>query len=305
MTDNQENKYNMYESTLAVLKANNTVWSPIAPIGETITSIEAKMKLVRDYRQVQEKDTTGITINKHNIESNLVDAMIKVISGLIAHATVTENPELLNSINYNRNNLQRSRDNILYDKAQLIFNTATPLATELATYLVTQPDIDAINTLSSDYLTAIPAKRAAVSASKTSTANIKNTFKELDNLFKGKLDNLLILFQVPNSTFYNEYKAARTIIDLGVRHETEKTLISGTVENFETEFPINEAYVWIVEKGISYTTGPDGAFTLDVGQAGTYTVKVEKPGYITYTEDPVTIAKNDEITLDIQLEPKQ
>jgi len=305
MTDNQENKYNMYESALAVLKANSSIWSPIAPIGETITAIEAKMKLVRDYRQVQEKDTTGITVNKHNTENNLIGAMVKVISGLIAHATVTENPELLNSINYTPHNLKKSRDNILYDKAQLIYNTAAPLATELAPYLVTQPDIDAVNALSAGYLASIPAKRAAVSASKTSTANIKNTFKEIDKLFKGKLDNLLILFQVPNSTFYNEYKAARTIIDLGVRHETEKTLISGTVENFETEFPINEAYVWIVEKGISYTTGPDGMFTLDVGKAGTYTVKVEKTGYATYTEDPVTIAKNDEITLDVQLEPKQ
>ncbi len=305
MTDIQENKTNMYESTLTILNANNAVWNAIAPIGETITTIEGKMKLIRDYRQIQEKDTTGITVNKHNIEDNLINAMIKVISGLIAHATVTENPELLNSINYTPHNLKKSRDNILYDKAQLIFNTASPLATELATYLVTQPDIDSINSLSTDYLTAIPAKRAAVSASKTSTSNIKNTFREIDSLFKDKLDNLLILFQVPNATFYQEYKAARIIIDLGVRHETEKTLISGTVENFETEFPINEAYVWIIEKGISYTTGPDGMFTLDVGQAGTYTVKVEKLGYATYTEDPVTIAKNDEITLDIQLEPKQ
>lgn len=305
MTDNQENKSNMYESTLTVLKANNAIWSPISPIAETIAIVEGKMKLIRDYRQIQERDTTGITVNKHNIEGNLINAMIKVISGLIAHATVTENPELLNSINYTPHNLKKSRDNILYDKAQLIYNTAGPLATELASYLVTQPDIDAINTFSADYLTAIPAKRAAVSASKTSTTNIKNTFREIDFLFKDKLDNLLILFQVPNATFYKEYKAARIIIDLGVRHDKEKTLISGTVENFETEFPINEAYVWIVEKGISYTTGPDGAFTIDVGKAGTYTVKVEKLGYTTYTEDPVTIAKNDEITLDIQLEPKQ
>jgi len=67
------------------------------------------MKLIRDYRQIQEKDTTGITVNKHNIEDNLINAMIKVISGLIAHATVTENPELLQSINYTHSNLIRSR----------------------------------------------------------------------------------------------------------------------------------------------------------------------------------------------------
>ena len=41
MTDTQENKTNMYESALTVLNANNSVWSAIAPIGETITAIEA------------------------------------------------------------------------------------------------------------------------------------------------------------------------------------------------------------------------------------------------------------------------
>jgi len=82
MTDNQENKYNMYESTLTVLNANNAIWNAITPIGDTITAIEGKMALVRDYRQIQERDTTGITVNKHNIESDLVGVMIKVISGL-------------------------------------------------------------------------------------------------------------------------------------------------------------------------------------------------------------------------------
>jgi len=304
MTDTQENKITMYESTLAVLDANETVWNAIIPIGGTVAEIRQELDLVRGFRQVQERDTTGITQKKHAIGVNLISAMVKVISGLIAHATITENYELRNAINYTKSNLEYSRDNILYDKAQLIYNTASPLATELAVYLVEQADIDAINTLSADYLGSIPSKRAATSAQKASTDNIKNAFKKLDKLFKDKLDNLIILFQVSNESFHKEYKAARIIIDLGVRHETEKTLISGTVENFETEFPINEAYVWIVEKGISYTTGPDGMFSLDVGKAGTYSVKVEKLGYATYTEDPVTIAKNDEITLDIQLEPK-
>jgi len=305
MTDIQENKYTMYESTLAVMTANNAIWNAIVPIGDTITKIQVQMDLIREYRQVQERDTTGITQNKHVVGGNLIDAMVKVISGLIAHATITENYELRNAINYTKSNLQNSRDNILYDKAQLIYNTATPLATELATYLVTQPDIDAVNTLSGNYLGAIPAKRAATTAQKASTDNIKNAFKTLDNLFKDKLDNLVILFQVSNESFHKEYKAARIIIDLGIRHDQDKTLISGTIENFETEFPIPEAYVWVVEKGISYNTAADGAFTLDVGTAGTYTIKVEKMGYATYTEDPVTIAKGEEIKLDIQLEPKQ
>jgi len=45
MTDNQENKYTMYESTLAVMTANNAIWNAITPIGDTITKIQQQMDL--------------------------------------------------------------------------------------------------------------------------------------------------------------------------------------------------------------------------------------------------------------------
>ena len=200
--------------------------------------------------------------------------------------------------------LKKTRDNILFDKARLIYETAQPLAAELIIYLVTEDDINAINTLMRQYEEAIPEKRAAVAESKASTDTMRTVFHEIDFLLKDKLDNLMVIFRSSNLDFFKTYTNARIIIDLGRRKGTAgKTTISGIVEDFSPELPINGAYVWVVEKGISFTTGIDGRFTLDVGEAGNYTIRAEKQNYLNYSTDPISLQKGDQIEIEIELEP--
>ncbi|MBI9036675.1 MAG: hypothetical protein JEY97_00960 [Bacteroidales bacterium] len=47
---------------------------------------------------------------------------------------------------------------------------------------------------------------------------------------KDKLDNLMLIFQAGNPDFYNAYVNSRIIIDLGKRHKSNKTIISGIIE---------------------------------------------------------------------------
>jgi len=184
----------------------------------------------------------------------------------------------------------------------LVYNIAQPLAAELSVYLITEEDILAVDTLLKKYEQAIPEKRAATSESKAVTEALKQTFKATSFLLKDKLDNLMLIFQAVNPDFYNAYTNSRIIIDLGRRHTSNKTIISGIIEKADTEIPLNGAYVWIMEKGISFTTGPDGRFSLNIGEAGTYTLKAEKQGYKTHTEDPITIEKGDEVVVEVEME---
>jgi hypothetical protein len=302
MTDTQENKFNMYEAVIAVLDSNSSIWNSIPAIVEIKTNVETNIDKIRELRQIQEKDSTGITVNKAEIQENLIAATLKLIGGLMAYATVTNNHELRNSINYKKSDLEYTRDNILYDKALLVYNTAQPLAAELAVYLIGEEDILAVDTLLKEYEAAIPEKRAAVSESKAATQALKQTIKATSFILKDKLDNLMLIFQAVNPDFFNAYTNSRIIIDLGRRHAGSKTIISGIIEKDDTEIPINGAYVWIMEKGISFTTASDGRFSLNVGEAGTYTLKAEKQGYKTHTEDPITIEKGDEVIVEVEME---
>jgi len=302
MTDTQENKLNMFETVMTVLDNNSTVWNSIPPIVEIKTKVDTNIYKIRELRQKQEKDFTGITVNKAEVQEKLIAATLKLIGGLMAYSTVNNDHRLRNSINYTKSDLFLSRDNILYDKALLVYNIAQPLAAELSVYLITEEDILAVDTLLKKYEQAIPEKRAATSESKAVTEALKQTFKATSFLLKDKLDNLMLIFQAVNPDFYNAYTNSRIIIDLGRRHTSNKTIISGIIEKADTEIPLNGAYVWIMEKGISFTTGPDGRFSLNIGEAGTYTLKAEKQGYKTHTEDPITIEKGDEVVVEVEME---
>jgi len=302
MTDTQENKLNMFETVMTVLDNNSTVWNSIPPIVEIKTKVDTNIYKIRELRQKQEKDFTGITVNKAEVQEKLIAATLKLIGGLMAYSTVNNDHRLRNSINYTKSDLFLSRDNILYDKALLVYNIAQPLAAELSVYLIIEEDILAVDTLLKKYEQAIPEKRAATSESKAVTEALKQTFKATSLLLKDKLDNLMLIFQAVNPDFYNAYTNSRIIIDLGRRHTGNKTIISGIIEKADTEIPINGAYVWIMEKGISFKTGPDGRFSLNINEAGTYTLKAEKQGYKTHTEDPITIEKGAEVVVEVEME---
>lgn len=301
MNDIQENKFNMFLTTNGVLNEFEPTWTAIPAFSDIKSKVTNIITDISTYHQIQIADTTGITVDKNIIQQNLIEATLKVIHGLVAHAIVSGDNELLNRVNYNKTDLIHSRDTVLADKAQIIHDNAAPLVTELATYLVTPTDIETLSNLIKDYTDALPEKRIAVTQTKYSTDYLREKFLEMDDLLRNKLDKLILIFQDINPEFVSRYFTARIIIDLGVRHTTDKTIISGIVEDLATQQPIQGANVWVLEKGLNYTTGADGRFSLDVLEGGTYTIKAEKSGYQTYTHDPVTIKKGTEAQIEIEL----
>ncbi|MEZ5195256.1 MAG: carboxypeptidase-like regulatory domain-containing protein [Bacteroidales bacterium] len=303
MTGPQENKLSEYQATIAVLDANATIWSEVASVSDIATKVKACVSGIQSLRQVQELDTKGITVNKAVVREQLTAITLKLINGLVGFASFTDNYTLLDEVNYTPSELEKARDTIFYDKALLIHGKARTYETELAAYLITPEDILTAETLLAEYLTAIPEKRAAVAVSKTSTYNLKLKFRECDDLLKNKLDKLIKIFQPTYPDFVNQYFTARIIIDLGRRSADQKTIIAGTVTDFETDAPITGALVTIVQTGQTYITAADGLFSVELANPGEYTVQVEKTGYQTFTEGSIQVEKGQEVTLEIDLEP--
>jgi len=64
METNDENKLNAAEAVVLVLANNIAIWTMIAAIMVLFDLLKAKIQLVRDLRQIQEKDNTGVTKRK-------------------------------------------------------------------------------------------------------------------------------------------------------------------------------------------------------------------------------------------------
>ena len=64
MKTTDENKLNAAEAVVLVLANNIAIWTMIAAIVVIFDLLKAKIQLVRDLRQIQEKDNTGVTKRK-------------------------------------------------------------------------------------------------------------------------------------------------------------------------------------------------------------------------------------------------
>ncbi len=222
MKTTDENKLNAAEAVVLVLANNIAIWTMIAAIMVLFDLLKAKIQLVRDLRQIQEKDNTGVTKRKGIVRKQMEEKGINVIRKLVMYAVATENTELDANINYTASDLSLASENRVADIIRLVYETANAHKSELAVYGVTGEMLELLLTLHQQFLVAMPETREKVTLSSTATKNINTLITEISELQRTKLDRLIAGFADTNPDFYQQYKNARKIVDRGIRHEPEE-----------------------------------------------------------------------------------
>ena len=222
MKTTDENKLNAAEAVALVLANNIAIWTMIAAIMVLFDLLKAKIQLVRDLRQIQEKDNTGVTKRKGNVRKQMEEKGINMIRKLVMFAVATENTELDANINYTASDLSLASENRVADIIRLVYETANAHKSELAAYGVTDEMLELLLTLHQQFLVAMPETREKLTLSSTATKNINTLIAEISELQRTKLDRLIAGFADTNPDFYQQYKNARKIVDRGIRHEPEE-----------------------------------------------------------------------------------
>jgi len=222
MKTTDENKLNAAEAVVLVLANNIAIWTMIAAIMVLFDLLKAKIQLVRDLRQIQEKDNTGVTKRKKKVREKMEETGINVIRKLVMFAVATENTELDANINYTATDLSLASENRVADIIRLVYETANAHKSELAAYGVTDEMLELLLTLHQQFLVAMPETREKLTLSSTATKNINTLITEISDLQRTKLDRLIAGFADTNPDFYQQYKNARKIVDRGIRHEPEE-----------------------------------------------------------------------------------
>ena len=222
MKTTDENKLNAAEAVVLVLANNIAIWTMIAAIMVLFDLLKAKIQLVRDLRQIQEKDNTGVTKRKKKVREKMEETGINVIRKLVMFAVATEDTELDANINYTASDLSVASENRVSDIIRLVYETANTHKSELAAYGVTDEMLELLLTLHQQFLVAMPETREKLTLSSTATKNINTLITEISDLQRTKLDRLIAGFADTNPDFYQQYKNARKIVDRGIRHEPEE-----------------------------------------------------------------------------------
>ena len=220
----------MYLTTDKTLEENEAIWTGMPAITAAKTRLNSNVSAISNYSYMRENDSTGETLVKHQSRTDLEKAIQKIIGGMIGYTTAENLIALRQNINYQPWQLTHARDNELCDIATAVYMAALPCKEKLIPFMVTDEDFVALDTLKTEYPKTIPGKRVAGGANTAAKEAMKLLFKDTDKLLKDTLDNLMIIYRVPQPEFYSKYLVARVVVELGhgkkrVRPTTDSTAV--------------------------------------------------------------------------------
>jgi len=301
MTDVQENKLSMFEGAEIVLMdgEHRPIWSPVAKFAALVPQFQNLITDIHTLAMEQAEIITGYSAEKIETRAKLIGATMKVVHGVRTLAIFTDDTLLEESVNFTYSDLRNSRDNVLTDITGNVYGIAQPLTAGLAEYLVTEADIEIVNSLRTEFLGQIGQPRAAKVRSKNATEELARKFEETDVLLKEKMDRTIMIFKGANPRFVEKYFGAREVIDLGVRHTGQKEgKIWGTVRDSETQMPIDKALVRILATKRQIYTDAEGRYTFKFRKKGMPKIEASKDEYQNVTQGPVEIGPDMVVKLD-------
>jgi hypothetical protein len=186
-------------------------------------------ELIGQYRQIQETDNSGLTKNKVQVRTGLIQSILKFSIALRAYANSVKDVELKAKVNYGLSDLKKTADPVLVDIGVLIFGLADSLKSDLSRFIIVDGDFTEMDRLLNAFKLAIPKRRVAAAASKNSTLNISDVFAAQDTLLKEEIDVLMLLFRNSQPDFYNAYKNARNVVNYTGHGKVTKTTVTQPV----------------------------------------------------------------------------
>lgn len=221
----QINVDRMQEASVSVLSKNEALVKKMPELDKSYQKMLQKRLIIDQNRQLQETDFTGLTQAKVKKRDELIKAVLRITSGLIAYANSVEDVTLKTKVNYKPSNLNRAADSVLFEIANLINNLATPLTAELEKFLISEAEVKRFGELIIEYKSSIPLKRVATTETKASTANISAALEEINHILKNEIDVMMNLFRDSEPDFYNSYKNARIVVEYSGRGKGKEDLL--------------------------------------------------------------------------------
>lgn len=221
MTNRQENKRSMYRALIAFFAENQSVYATFLPFLNAADRLKAVNDRINEQSEIQSTPIVGITEDKKQSRISLEETVIAVCSKINAYAAISKNNNLKSQTAYSFSSLRKQRDTLLLDIAKNILNIANQNAVNLIPYNVNSDLLTALQNKITDFNTILSHPRHKVVIRKGATQEINNLFKEADDIIKNELDLLIVNFTDTNPEFERNYKNARIIIDLGIRHRPE------------------------------------------------------------------------------------
>jgi hypothetical protein len=223
----QENKLSMYLTVQKVTNSNVEVWKDLPAFKNIFNEYEGVLSKIKAISLVQEKKITGAAKDKKEARNAAIEKCLTIIGAFHTYAVVSGNNKLADSVSYSADDLYRSRDTILASRLNIVHEIVREYIDDMAEYGVVQEDLDELAGLTEKYAATCEDPREAITNRARATKQLKDLIKNADTLLRTRLDKLIILFKSKQPDFWQQFKNARKIVNLGYRKRGEHSVEEG------------------------------------------------------------------------------
>lgn len=220
MNDKQENKFTMYQAVTTLLDANTAKTASMTAFSDALTNFKDILFSISEKNIQKNTATAGRTTLKNQLQADLITSAVPIAGALYALGSATNDPRIQELGNLKKGDFLKLRDTELTDTVTNIKNLADGYAAQLAAYGITPAALSDLDTKLSVYSASIGSKESSFSTKVAAGKVLSDLFDDADAILKDQLDRMMEMFSPTDQQFYQEYKSAREIKDLGHRLET-------------------------------------------------------------------------------------
>jgi hypothetical protein len=213
MTDKQENILRMYYAVSAVCDTNIEIWQENEVFSASYRKLQTKIPEILKHREIIKMEDIASESFKRFDRIELEEMGFYISGKLLIIANNTSNKNLNAQISPNRNNLIKADDTELVTICNIIAQNATLYNDKMAELGILSDDLAEFQQFISYFASNINRIRHYVLKNKSSQELIKKLFKDVDDILKNNLDPDIEFFKNSDPDFYNQYKAAREVIN--------------------------------------------------------------------------------------------
>jgi hypothetical protein len=212
MNNTQLNKYNMYVATRTALHTHQTTWTTLTGFADSVDDLDTQLAVITSLAQVQAAPNGGVALKNAAVDS-LIGSAYPLAAATRAYAVVNKDAELAAQLDLSPSELGKGRPQEVVARCRNVWSTATDNQAASLAFGVTATKLTNLKKRIDEFEAAHAKPRAGQSNTKAATQALPDAFAQVDEILKDCLDGLMPQFKDSTPEFFNEYFAARRIVN--------------------------------------------------------------------------------------------
>jgi hypothetical protein len=215
MDDPQVNYLNMSLVTMIVMENNKNIWDTNTKVAARVAKINGLNNDIKVLAGVQSDSGKGATISEHDAWDIAASDAEHVGYGLKAYYNDIDDQTNFEQVNFTYSDYRYVKRNDALDKMKKVYQRTAAIDPDvMLDFNVTAAELVSFSDAITAFENSIPVNRTIIAGTSAATKELPDVYTELRKQYKS-LDLLVGTYKSTQIAFFDAYKSARGIVDLG------------------------------------------------------------------------------------------